>query len=158
MLAREYCDIVKPKIKLKPIILSHHMLMGLSQGMEKMSKSVPDSAIFMEDPADQVKNKIKKSFCPPEIVEGNPCIDYVKHIVFARNREFVINLKEGPKTYTSPEDVITGYKSGAIHPSELKPALTDAINAILEPVRKHFETDPKAKELLAKVKSFQTTR
>ena len=36
-------------IKNKPIILSHHMLYGLKKGQEKMSKSDPDSAIFMED-------------------------------------------------------------------------------------------------------------
>jgi len=47
MLAREYCDVKKKK--LKPIILSHHMLSGLLQGQEKMSKSDPSSAIFMED-------------------------------------------------------------------------------------------------------------
>jgi tyrosyl-tRNA synthetase len=48
MLAREYCDAAEPKIKFKPVILSHHMLMGLKEGQEKMSKSDPDSAIFME--------------------------------------------------------------------------------------------------------------
>ena len=53
MLAREYCEFpdVKKKRKFKPIILSHHMLMGLKQGQAKMSKSDPDSAIFMEDEA-----------------------------------------------------------------------------------------------------------
>lgn len=53
MLAREYCEFpdIKKKRKFKPIILSHHMLMGLKQGQAKMSKSDPDSAIFMEDEA-----------------------------------------------------------------------------------------------------------
>ncbi|MCI26284.1 tyrosine-tRNA ligase-like protein, partial [Trifolium medium] len=37
VLAREYCDLIKRKNK--PIILSHHMLPGLKQGQEKMSKS-----------------------------------------------------------------------------------------------------------------------
>jgi hypothetical protein len=47
VLAREYCDVIKRKNK--PIILSHHMLPGLLEGQEKMSKSDPNSAIFMED-------------------------------------------------------------------------------------------------------------
>nr|KJB43596.1 hypothetical protein B456_007G209000 [Gossypium raimondii] len=47
VLAREYCDDIKRKNK--PIILSHHMLPGLQQGQEKMSKSDPPSSIFMED-------------------------------------------------------------------------------------------------------------
>lgn len=47
MLAREYADQIK--MKKKPVILSHKMLPGLLEGQEKMSKSNPDSAIFMED-------------------------------------------------------------------------------------------------------------
>lgn len=47
MLAREYVD--QKKLKHKPVILSHTMLPGLQEGQEKMSKSNPDSAIFMED-------------------------------------------------------------------------------------------------------------
>jgi tyrosyl-tRNA synthetase len=59
MLAREYCDAAK--IKLKPVILSHHMLYGLKAGQEKMSKSDPDSAIFMEDTRDDVERKINQA-------------------------------------------------------------------------------------------------
>ncbi len=38
------------------------------QGQEKMSKSDPASAIFMEDSVAEVKTKIKKAFCPPGVV------------------------------------------------------------------------------------------
>merc|ERR1719343_829739 len=47
MLARDYCD--SSGRKTKPVILSHHMIYGLAAGQAKMSKSNPDSAIFMED-------------------------------------------------------------------------------------------------------------
>ena len=47
MLAREYAG--DKKMRFKPIIISHHMLMGLKEGQDKMSKSDPNSAIFMED-------------------------------------------------------------------------------------------------------------
>ena len=66
MLAREYCDHVKGKRK--PIILSHHMLYGLKEGQEKMSKSDPDSAIFMEDAAEDVERKIRSAYCPTSVV------------------------------------------------------------------------------------------
>jgi tyrosyl-tRNA synthetase len=62
MLAREYCDAAKRKQK--PIILSHHMLYGLKQGQAKMSKSDPDSAIFMEDSREDVARKINNAYCP----------------------------------------------------------------------------------------------
>ena len=58
MLAREYCDDVKRK--LKPVVLSHAMMPGLLEGQEKMSKSDPDSAIFMEDSADDVRLKVRE--------------------------------------------------------------------------------------------------
>ena len=64
MLAREYCDSIHKKDK--PIILSHHMLLGLKEGQQKMSKTDAESAIFMDDSAADVKRKImKKAFCPP---------------------------------------------------------------------------------------------
>jgi tyrosyl-tRNA synthetase len=42
-----------------------------------------------------------------------------------------------------------------LHPNDLKPAVAKVINELIEPVRKHFETDPEAKALIAKIKSFK---
>ncbi len=64
-MAREYCDDIKRKNK--PIILSHRMMPGLLEGQEKMSKSDPNSAIFMEDSEPDVNLKIKKAYCPPQV-------------------------------------------------------------------------------------------
>lgn len=41
-----------------------------------MSKSNPDSAIFMEDSAKEVEKKIKKAYCPPQVIDQNPILDY----------------------------------------------------------------------------------
>jgi tyrosyl-tRNA synthetase len=57
-------------MRFKPTIISHHMLMGLKEGQEKMSKSDPDSAIFMEDAAEDVRRKIKKAYCPPQVLSS----------------------------------------------------------------------------------------
>lgn len=58
------------------------MISGLIEGQQKMSKSNPDSAIFMQDSAKDVQKKIKKAFCPEKIVENNPILDYCKNILF----------------------------------------------------------------------------
>jgi tyrosyl-tRNA synthetase len=155
MLAREYCDQIKRRFK--PIIISHHMLMGLKEGQEKMSKTDVGSAIFMEDSVAEVTSKIKKSYCPPEVVENNPVMDYAKHIVIGYYGKIIINLAEGPVEYADVSLLEADYISGKIHPSQLKPAVTDALNSILEPVRRHFESgEPKA--LLEKVKKFNVTK
>jgi tyrosyl-tRNA synthetase len=139
------------------------MIMGLKEGQEKMSKSDPNSAIFMEDTAAEVKSKIRGAFCPPGIVEGNPCLDWIKHIVFPyfedRNPSPGWLLKRslengGEKYFNSYDDFEADYRSGTLHPGDVKSNLTDAINAMLEPVRKHFASGEPAK-LLAQVKDFQ---
>src|SRR3989338_3116002 len=65
-----------PKLGLKaPIVISHHMLIGLQHvesGLEgvdkkiamKMSKSKPETAIFMTDSKEEVIAKFKKAYCP----------------------------------------------------------------------------------------------
>ncbi|XP_010531909.1 PREDICTED: tyrosine--tRNA ligase 1, cytoplasmic-like isoform X2 [Tarenaya hassleriana] len=156
VLAREYCDDIKRKNK--PIILSHHMLPGLQQGQEKMSKSDPLSAIFMEDDEAEVNFKIKKAYCPPKIVEGNPCLEY---IVLQWFHEFTVERNEknsGKKTYTEFEEIVDDYKSGELNPGDLKPALSKALNKILQPVRDHFKNNERAKNLLKQVKAYRVTR
>jgi len=159
MLAREYCDQIKRKNK--PISLAHHMVSGLLEGQEKMSKSDPNSAIFMEDSEKDVNTKIKKAFCPPGIVAGNPILDYTKHIILPGLGQLVIERKEengGTVTYENWEALQADYEQEKVHPGDLKPAVAKAINKLIEPVRRHFETDPRAKELLKRVKAFKVTK
>ncbi len=160
MLAREYCDQAKPKIKNKPIILSHPMMPGLKQGQEKMSKSDPQSAIFMEDSASEVNSKIKGAFCPERIVEGNPVLEYVKHIVLPKAPLEIKRSAEngGDTMYDDYEKLAADFSRGALHPGDLKPAVAKAINAMLQPVRDHFKNDPAAKRLLQQVKKYSVTR
>uniref|UniRef100_A0A7N2KTN2 tyrosine--tRNA ligase n=1 Tax=Quercus lobata TaxID=97700 RepID=A0A7N2KTN2_QUELO len=62
----------------------------LQQGQEKMSKSDPLSSTFMEDDEAKVNLKIKRAYCPPDIVEGNPCLEYVKYLILPWFKKFVI--------------------------------------------------------------------
>eukprot|EP00698_Gefionella_okellyi_P006510 TRINITY_DN15849_c0_g1_i1.p1 TRINITY_DN15849_c0_g1~~TRINITY_DN15849_c0_g1_i1.p1 ORF type:complete len:389 (-),score=84.56 TRINITY_DN15849_c0_g1_i1:6-1148(-) len=162
VLALEYCD--KIKRKNKPVILSHHMMMGLKEGQEKMSKSDPDSAIFMDDDEVVVGTKIKKAFCPPRVVAKNPCMDYMKWIVFPRFGRITVqrrdkeplvceSYEELEKAYTAPEDA-----PEAVWPNELKDALKKYINEAIAPVREHFKTNKEAAALKKQVNSFKITK
>ncbi|KAF5804313.1 putative tyrosine--tRNA ligase [Helianthus annuus] len=91
VLAREYCDDTKRKNK--PVILSHHMLPGLKKGQDKMSKSDPSSAIFMEDEVDDVISKINNAYCPPNVIKKNPCLEYIQFIVLPWFNEFKVERK-----------------------------------------------------------------
>lgn len=171
MLARDYCDAAGRK--LKPVILSHHMLYGLKKGQAKMSKSDPDSAIFMEDAAEDVVRKIAGAYCPaaPEDMESseatssegmslveddlkNPCLDYIQYVLFSQE-DYVFKVAGSDKVYENFEDLKRAFLDGHISEEDLKQSLTDEVNALLEPVRRHFTEDEHAKELLAQVTSFK---
>jgi len=168
-----------PKLGLKkPIAIHNHMIMGLSEpktdGLsgadaaiaKKMSKSNPDSAIFMTDPREEVERKIKKAYCPEGIVQDNPILDYCKYIIFEKVKdgtikEFKVERPEkfgGNVIYKTYEDLEKDFVEKKLHPMDLKASATRYLNELLEPIRIHFETNSKAKELLAKVNSYVVTK
>eukprot|EP01069_Polyplicarium_translucidae_P000680 Polyplicarium_translucidae@DN1348_c0_g1_i2.p1 len=159
VLAREYCDVIKQKFK--PVVLSHSMVPGLLEGQEKMSKSNPDSAIFMEDSQSDVQRKIRRAFCPPLVLDGNPCVEYVERFVFGHSGEFRVERTAehgGAITFATVEEFREAYEKGDLHPGDLKAALAKSLNSIIDPVRRHFKSNPRAAELLAQVLKFQVTK
>lgn len=168
ILARE----IGPKLGWwKPVVVSHHMLAGLqkSETQEKdaleraiemkMSKSKPETAIFMTDSAEDIRRKILKAYCPDKEVHENPIIEYYKYILLEKFKEIKIERKKlGELTITQFNDLEKAYSQGEIHPLDLKEAAAVYINKAVEPVRKHFKTEPKAKKLLEEVNSYEVTR
>ncbi len=169
VLARE----LFPKLGFKPpVVISHHMLMGLQhvesdlEGVDrkiamKMSKSKPDTAIFMTDTKEDVQRKFSKAYCPEGQEQDNPILEYAKYIVFEKYKKIVIErpAKFGGnleiKSYEELRDLFVDKK---IHPMDLKNTIAKYIDELLEPVRQHFEKNKKAKELKEKVDSFKVTR
>jgi tyrosyl-tRNA synthetase len=156
----------------KPVVVSHHMLMGLQfnataagEGVDraiamKMSKSKPDTAIFMTDTPEDVVRKIKNAYCPEKQTHENPLIDYCKHIIFAKKDSLHIERPAkfgGPLDINGFDELCTVYEAGKLHPMDLKSAVAGAVNELLEPTRKHFAKGKPAK-LLEEVKSYEVTR
>ncbi len=170
MLARE----VGPKLGFwKPVVVSHHMLMGLGKpsvttgsAVEKaidmkMSKSKPDTAIFMTDSEKDVIKKINKAHCPEKQIENNPLIDYAGNIVFQTSDTMAIERPEkfgGNIEIQGFDELVKVYRAGELHPMDLKIGVAKSINELLEPVRAHFKKNKKAAKLLEDVNSFKITR
>mmetsp|Transcript_16030 Transcript_16030/g.29372 ORF Transcript_16030/g.29372 Transcript_16030/m.29372 type:complete len:135 (+) Transcript_16030:689-1093(+) len=134
------------------------MLLGLLKGQEKMSKSNPNSAIFMDDTEDEVSKKIRQAYCESGVVKGNPIMDYCKHLVFGVDESFHIKSKGFDENYAKYADLEADFLSGKLHPSSLKPALASWLNMKLQPVRDHFNLEGHARQLSEEVKSFLITR
>jgi tyrosyl-tRNA synthetase len=169
MLARD----IFPKLNLTPpVVISHHMLLGLQfqetdkTGIDrkialKMSKSKPDTAIFMTDSKEEVFEKFKKAYCPEGQEEDNPILEYAKYIIFERFKKITIKRPEkfgGNITVESYDELRSLFIKKEIHPLDLKNTIAEYINELLEPIRKHFKTSKKARELEKQVLSYETTR
>jgi tyrosyl-tRNA synthetase len=159
MLAIEYCD--KIKRRFKPVIVSHAMLMGLD-GSDKMSKSNPDSAIFMDDTVQEVNRKIKKAYCRPGDVEVNPILEYFKYIVFEKEVDPIKIDRKDYETkeimvisYSTFEELVEAFRTEYIFPNDLKAALKSYLKKYMDPVREYFSQNPEAQKLSADVKRAQ---
>lgn len=133
-------------VKGKPTVLLHRLLPGLSSAEGKMSKSNPEEAIFIHDSKEDISRKIGRSFCPEKQVEGNPVLEWTKHLLFwsASQRSaapFVIRRKPehgGDVEFTAYEELEQAYASGNVHPMDLKAAVARELTDLLAPVREHF--------------------
>ncbi|HIH19764.1 TPA: tyrosine--tRNA ligase [Candidatus Micrarchaeota archaeon] len=156
MLARE----VFPKMGWKPPIALHHSLLPSLSGEEiKMSKSQPDTAIFIHDSAEEIKRKVSKAFCPEKTVEGNPVLEYAKFL-FSLAGAFKVERPAkfgGTVEFESFEALQGAFSKGDLHPADLKNAVAASLEAQVAPIRGHFEKG-RPKEHFEAVKSFQITR
>lgn len=159
MLAREVSRKVN---RPKPVAIHHHMLMGLNKPPEtnisgvdrtieiKMSKSDPDSAIYMLDSPDDVKRKINKAYCPPKQIFENPILEYCRYIIFELTDNFKVERPEkygGNVEFSSYKELEKDYADGKLNPPDLKLAVINYLNQFLSPVIEHFEKDKHARKL-----------
>jgi len=162
----------------KPVVVSHHMLRGLAKPVSneqdalqrtielKMSKSKPDTAIFMTDTTEDVKRKINKAYCLEGDIKENPVLEYCKYIIFESFErlgitEFVVERPEkwgGTLRFTTYVELEKAFAEKQLHPMDLKNTVVILIDKLLQPVREHFEKNEEAKKLLETVKSYQITR
>ncbi|HUR64589.1 MAG TPA: tyrosine--tRNA ligase [Candidatus Thermoplasmatota archaeon] len=153
MLARD----VAPKLQQRPPAALHTPLVpGLKAGTgrmdpveAKMSKSDPDSGIFIHDSREDIVRKLKGAHCPAKEVEGNPVLDLLRLVVFPRitaaGGALRVSRPEkfgGNKAYAAFPEVAADFAAGTLHPMDLKAATADALDQELAPVRAYFAKHP----------------
>ena len=106
-----------------------------------------------------MQRKLKRAFCEPGNVTFCPPVVLAEEAVlqYSAQAALVVGRKPddgGDQRFTNPAEVRDAFASGALHPSDLKPAVRDSVDAILERVRKAVAGDKELKEAekeLAKV-------
>jgi tyrosyl-tRNA synthetase len=160
----------------KPVCVHHHLLQGLEkpsvwpipEGQEKeavasakMSKSKPETCIFIYDKPSEIKQKMTKAFCPDRIIDFNPIIDICKHIIFREKKVFTVERPAkfgGAIEFQDYGELERAYAEGNLHPQDLKNGVAEALIAILEPVRRYFANTHEASECLDAVRRAKVTR
>ncbi|NJS40936.1 tyrosine--tRNA ligase [Candidatus Gracilibacteria bacterium] len=142
---------------IKPIAIHHGLLLGMKkesgEGEEiviaKMSKSKPDTCIFVHDSPDNIEKKIKKAYCPmvekhwtmdeiKKVQQYNPMLNWLEMMVFPANRQLQVFRPVaygGDKLYSTFEEVKEDYFSGNLHPSDLKSALANNLIEWFKPIK-----------------------
>lgn len=161
--------------KIKPVAIHHHLILGLGKppmwpfpkeqmqdlwSSLKMSKSKPDTCIFIHDSEEEIKRKIKKAFCPEKEIEFNPIIDWIERLVFPLTRKIELKRPEkfgGDVSYDSLDKLKKDYSKGKIHPMDLKDFVIRELTKILKPAREHFSKG-KPKKMLEELEKLTITR
>lgn len=143
--------------RVKPIALFHSLIPALNiTGREskeelsemKMSKSLPDTAIFLHDAAEEIRQKILKAYCPPREVTMNPVMELAHLFVFRerRSKPFVIERPQqyggGRMEFWTFEELTKAYSEGKVHPLDLKNAVAEEVINYLDPIIKWFHGGP----------------
>ena len=160
----------------KPVCIHHHLLQGLEkpkvwpipEGQEKeaiasakMSKSKPETCIFIYDTPAEIKQKMAKAFCPEKTVKFNPILDICKYIIFREKPAFNIERPTkfgGAIQFGNYNELATTYAEGKLHPMDLKCGVAEELGKILEPVRRYFSNNKKAGECLETIRNAKITR
>ncbi|MGA2664633.1 MAG: tyrosine--tRNA ligase [Nitrososphaerales archaeon] len=164
MLAREVFPSLGWKV---PVAVHHHILAGLGEPntksvdeeaaadwivASKMSKSKPDSAIFIHDSPEAISRKVSKAWCPERVVEANPVLEFARYIVFHERSSVSVERPEkygGNVTYGSYAEMERDYAAGGLHPVDLKRAVSKELSEILRPLRDRFEGRELIREIIA---------
>jgi len=182
VIAREVAEKlkVKPlmdgKKKYSPVAVHHHLLLGLQKPLEwpvpkerlreiwssmKMSKSLPNSAVFIHDGPEEIKSKISKAFCQQGETDFNPVLDWAKTLIFRDNKnKFKIERDKkfgGDLIFNSYDELENTFAKGTLHPMDLKNAVAESLIKILEPARKHFKK-PNVRKMKEELENLKVTR
>jgi len=109
---------------------------------KKMSASDERSKIDLLDSDESVKKKLNSA----EMVEGEPdngVMAFLKNVIMTiktdKNEKFVVRRDKkfgGDKVYSSYPEVETDFREKKLHPMDLKNAVAEEINTLLEAIKK----------------------
>jgi tyrosyl-tRNA synthetase len=175
MLVRE----IFPKMKWKVPVAIHHKLLpgltkpgeqestplGLNDGgnltlnsggklmLNKMSKSDPNSGVFIHNTDDEIKKKISKAWCEEANTQNNPLLEIARTIIFHEFNEMNVERPEkfgGNVSYTNYSQLETDFAEKKLHPGDLKQTVGNYLVKIVSPIREKLNLSEELYEIIKK--------
>ncbi|KAJ7905008.1 tyrosine tRNA ligase [Mycena leptocephala] len=131
--------------------LMNAMVPGLAGG--KMSSSDPNSKIDFLDAPEVVRKKIKAAFCEEGNVAENGILAFLDAVLIPISQLRLENAKKGGSILEPTGDLKPFASNDApegtkkLHPKDLKTAVANAINRLLDPIRQAFAEDEEAQKI-----------
>ncbi len=123
----------------------------------KMSKSDPSSAMFVHDEPKSIKKKIMKGFCMEGEIRYNPILDWMRMIVFYREKDGITITRPdehgGNISFDSYKSLKLGFAEKKVHPIDVKNFLSDYLIDLFAPAREHF-SKPENKKMLDRMEEI----
>ncbi|MDH5697060.1 MAG: tyrosine--tRNA ligase [Nitrosopumilus sp.] len=158
MLVRE----IFPKMKWKvPVAVHHKLLPGLSKPADsnddkilgKMSKSDPNSGIFVHNTDDEITKKISKAWCEEANIENNPLLEISKTVIFHEFDEIKVERPEkfgGNVSYTNYKQLEKDFVEKKLHPEDLKQTVGNYLVKVISPIREKLNLNDELSEAIKK--------
>ena len=158
MLVRE----IFPKMGWKvPVSVHHKLLPGLSKPAEtnesqilgKMSKSDPNSGIFIHNTDEEIKKKISKAWCEEANIQNNPLLEIAKTVIFHEFNEMKVERPEkfgGNVSYSNYSQLETDFVEKKLHPGDLKQTVGNYLVEIISPIREKLNLSDELSETIKK--------
>jgi len=126
-----------------PVAVHHKLLPGLTQPtdgsaetklLNKMSKSNPNSTIFIHDSPDEIRSKIKKAWCEEGNIENNPLLEISEQILFRNYNEIPVDRPEkfgGKVSFSEYSEMKLAFAKKELHPTDLKQTVAELLVPIV---------------------------
>ncbi len=158
MLVRE----IFPKMKWKvPVAVHHKLLPGLSKPVDtndsqmlgKMSKSDPNSGIFIHNTDEEIKKKISKAWCEEANIQNNPLLEIARTVIFHDFDEMRVERPEkfgGNVSYSDYNQLETDFEEKKLHPGDLKQTVGNYLVKVISPIREKLNLSEEVNDAIRK--------
>jgi len=119
----------------------------------KMSKSDPNSGVFIHNSDDEIKKKISKAWCEEKNTQNNPLLEIARTVIFHEFNEMNVERPEkfgGNISYTDYDQLKKDFEIAELHPGDLKQTVGSYLVKIISPIREKLNLSEELHEIIKK--------